>query len=255
MPVPELFTYHFKLQDVPVNYKKFLPKNFAEKLEAARWHVTRFVEEAAGRMPSGARVLDAGAGECWYKSFFDGKDYYACDFGKGKTSWDYGSLDFCCDLSRMAVKDSSFDAVLATQVLEHLSEPLDFLKESLRVLKRGGRIYITAPQTGNIHQEPYDFYRYTRYGLEHLLKKAGFEVEEIRPHGGYFLCAGHVLVRCHRNLFSRRRGLLLKMLTAIIEPFSKLFFTVAVPALSLALDCMDTEQSDTLGYSCVARKP
>ncbi|MBN1521437.1 MAG: methyltransferase domain-containing protein [Candidatus Aureabacteria bacterium] len=238
-----------------MNYKKLFSKKYAEKLEAARWHVTEFLEKVSRQIPPDSLVLDAGAGECWYRPLFKNQRYFSCDFGKGKKSWDYTDLDFYCDLSRISVKKDVFDAVIATQVLEHLSRPNDFLDEAYKILKPGGRLYVTVPFSGKIHQEPYDFYRYTHYGLEYLLKNAGFEVESIIPHGGYFLCLGNMLIRCHRNLFPRKRRLITKILTFLIEPFSKIFFTVIIPALSHHLDKLDKRKLDTLGYSCIAKKP
>lgn len=238
-----------------MDYKKLLPKNISEKLEAARWHVTDFVRRASKDIPPDSIVLDAGAGECWYKPFFDDKKYFACDFGKGKKAWDYGNLDFYCDLSHISIKDKAINAVLATQVLEHLSEPGGFLKEAYRILKPKGKIYLTAPFYGKIHQEPYDFFRYTKYGLKYMLEKAGFEVEELSPHGGYFLCVGNMLIRCHRNLFPKERKLLVKAFTFLIEPFSKIIFTVIIPMLCRMFDRLDNKRLDTLGYSCIANKP
>jgi SAM-dependent methyltransferase len=74
----------------------------------------------------------------------------------------------------------SFDTILCTQVLEHLAMPVSALVEMHRVLRAGGRIVVSAPQSWALHLEPDDYFRYTRHGLEALLVRTGFSVEEIR---------------------------------------------------------------------------
>jgi len=84
------------------------------------------------------------------------------------------------------VKDASFDSVMCNQVIEHVPRPWDALREISRVLRPGGLLYLTVPQCWGLHYEPYDYYRYTKYGLAYLLGKAGFEVLECEPMGGIF---------------------------------------------------------------------
>jgi SAM-dependent methyltransferase len=83
------------------------------------------------------------------------------------------------------VEDARFDHVLLTQVLEHLPEPAKVLKELHRVLKPGGTLWLTAPLFYAEHEKPYDFFRYTRFGIRHLLEAAGFRVREIDWLEGY----------------------------------------------------------------------
>jgi SAM-dependent methyltransferase len=75
--------------------------------------------------------------------------------------------------------------VLLTQVLEHIPEPATVLAELHRVLKPGGTLWLTAPLFYAEHEKPYDFFRYTQFGLRHLLGGAGFEVQEVEWMEGY----------------------------------------------------------------------
>lgn len=77
------------------------------------------------------------------------------------------------------VPDATYDAIVFTQVMEHLSEPALVLKEFHRVAD-GCRLFYSAPLCAEEHEVPYDFYRYTQFGIRHLFTKAGFEVDEIR---------------------------------------------------------------------------
>ncbi len=79
---------------------------------------------------------------------------------------------------------ATFDTVLSTQVLEHVSRPAQLLHEAQRVLKPGGYLVLTAPQTNPLHEEPHDYFRYTCYGVRALAEEAGHYVAEIRPRGG-----------------------------------------------------------------------
>lgn len=83
--------------------------------------------------------------------------------------------------------EASFDCVLCTAVLEHLEEPEAALREAYRVMKPGACAIYTIPMYWHLHEEPRDFYRYTRYGIAHLASKAGFEVVEIRPLSGFLM--------------------------------------------------------------------
>lgn len=91
-------------------------------------------------------------------------------------------------------EDGEFDSAICTVVLEHLEEPDKAIKETNRVLKRGGYAIYTAPLFWHLHEEPRDFYRYTKYGLRYLFEKNGFEVIELKPLSGFWVTFGQELV-------------------------------------------------------------
>lgn len=148
-----------------------------------RRSILKFVSTAAQELPRGARVLDAGAGDQPYRGLFAHCEYVAADWeGTG-----YGSdRDVTGPLHDLPVETGSFDAVLCTQVLEHVPNPADALRELHRVLRPGGSLWLTAPFVWPLHEEPYDFFRYTPYGLESLTSAAGFRGIEIEARTGYF---------------------------------------------------------------------
>jgi ubiquinone/menaquinone biosynthesis C-methylase UbiE len=118
-------------------------------------------------IPSGLRILDAGAGEKRFKDFCSHLDYVSQDFaqynGEGdKTGlqmgkWDQANLDIVSDITSMPEPDESFDAILCTEVFEHIPDPISAIKEFSRLLKRGGRLIITAPFCCGTHFAPYYF--------------------------------------------------------------------------------------------------
>lgn len=151
-----------------------------------RMSVTRFVESVAPTLPAGAVIVDAGAGEAWYKPLFVRARYLALDYAVGDRTWDYSRLDCVCDLHAMPLKTDSVPFVLCTQTLEHVQRPQVVLSELNRILRPGGTVFCSLPFIGDAHhQEPYDFFRYTRYGVEYLFKSACFADVQITPIGGY----------------------------------------------------------------------
>ncbi|MBI3858146.1 MAG: class I SAM-dependent methyltransferase [Planctomycetes bacterium] len=154
--------------------------------DPGRHAVNAFVRGAAGRAAPGARVLDAGAGECIYRPIFEGRRYTAVDRGVGERTWDYGKLDARADLERIPFAAGAFDFVLCTETLEHVARPALVLRELRRVLKPGGTLALTVPFLQPVHQAPHDYYRYTPSGLRHLLAEAGFNVVSLSAAGGFF---------------------------------------------------------------------
>ena len=217
--------------------------------------MSRFVERAAAGVPAGKRVLDAGAGEGPYRASFAHARYLALDDRRGDRRWDYRGLDLVGDLLRMPVKDGAADVVLSTETLEHLTDPADFLRETARVLRPGGRLFLTAPLHFKEHQEPHDYFRYTRHGLALLIDRAGLVAESIEPEGGYFAFLGDKLQPAHRMLFRKDRALVWKILFLPLQPFSMLAFTVIAPAICVALDPLDRERKHTTGFLVTAAKP
>ncbi|HZX35466.1 MAG TPA: class I SAM-dependent methyltransferase [Thermodesulfobacteriota bacterium] len=237
-----------------MNVRKFLPLFLRRRLDFGRMCIDDFVSAISAELPSGVRLLDAGAGECWYKEKFSHLKYYAADFGKGKDSWDYTNLDVAANLLELPFKSGSFDAALATQVLEHINRPAEFLKELNRILKPGGHLYLTAPQGFKEHQAPYDFFRYTSYGLRFLFEEAGFKVEYIKPKGGFFYFLSDRVQPAHGHLFNNKRHLFWKIVFLPLEPVSKVFFTVIAPLVIGMFDSFDRRQKLTNGYMCKVTK-
>jgi SAM-dependent methyltransferase len=153
-------------------------KKFLQAAPLERTSIYRFVEEQARMLAPGARVLDVGAGEAPYRELFQDQDYITLDRRDTPHS---GEVDLYGEADSIPAQEGSFDAILCTQVLEHVPAPLGALCEFLRVLHPGGAIIATVPFAWEEHESPYDYYRYTRYGIEHLASSAGFEEIEITP--------------------------------------------------------------------------
>jgi SAM-dependent methyltransferase len=220
--------------------------------KALRRHILHFeveIEDAvaafAGELAAGARVLDAGAGEGQYTGYFARQRYCGVDLAVGDAGWDYSKLDAVADLGALPFGDGVFDAALNIVTIEHLREPGRALAEMARTLKPGGRLLVAAPHEWEVHQAPHDYFRYTRYGLEYLLERAGFEAIEIRPAGGYF------------RLLARRLLNGLQFFTGGIRwlGFIPAAILLVPPAMILPLlDGLDREQNFTIGYLCWAKK-
>ena len=153
---------------------------------SSRKYLQDFLAEAAASVAPGEKVLDAGAGDCKYKALFAGLDYTATDFLQVDKPYDLAALDFVGDLHQVALATESYDVIICSQVLEHVREPLQVLGELQRVLKPGGRLWLSTPLFFEEHEIPHDYYRYTRYGLQHLLETSGFVVTQIEWLEGYY---------------------------------------------------------------------
>ncbi len=209
----------------------------------------------SSELPAGTSVLDAGAGEGPYRELFAETRYVAVDDGRGDERWDYRGLHVSGDLLRLPIGDGAFDAVLATETLEHLTDPGAFVAEAARVLRPGGQLFMTAPLSFKEHQQPHDYFRFTRYGLQLLLERAGLEATSVEPEGGYFRFLGDKIQPAHRYLFSKDRALVWRILFLILQPFSMIFFTVLVPGLCALLDPLDRKRVHTTGFLVTATKP
>lgn len=115
----------------------------------------------AASLPPGVRVLDAGAGTHRYRHLFGHTHYESADFNE-----QYAPT-YVCDLTQIPVPNDRYDAVVINQVLEHVPDPLAVLIELRRILRPGGRLIYTAPLFFEEHLQPYDFYRYTQFGVRH----------------------------------------------------------------------------------------
>jgi SAM-dependent methyltransferase len=151
---------------------------------SSRIYLESWIADCAKTLQPENLVLDAGAGDARYSYLFSHTRYESADFGK--IDKPYAEQTYTCDLQDIPVEDARFDAILCSQVLEHLPYPAKVLDEFSRVLKPGGTLWVSTPLFYEEHEQPYDFFRYTQFGLKHLLSDAGFELTTIDWMEGYF---------------------------------------------------------------------
>jgi SAM-dependent methyltransferase len=153
---------------------------FVEELPFERRPILDFVMAAASRLDAGVEVVDVGAGDAPYRELFAHVRYRTIDWEQSPHEGGRAP-DLVGTATDLPLADQAVDAVLLTQVLEHLADPGRALAEAYRVLAPGGALLLTAPLAWEIHEAPYDFYRYTAYGLEYLIGLAGFTDIEVKP--------------------------------------------------------------------------
>jgi SAM-dependent methyltransferase len=217
-----------------------------------RRHILHFeveIEDAvtafAASLPDAARVLDAGSGEGQYAHRFTRHRYTGVDLAIGDAHWDYSKVDAIADLTALPFRPGVFDAAIHIVTIEHLREPAAALAEIARTLKPGGILLIAAPHEWEVHQAPHDYFRYTRYGLQHLAAGAGLKITGLHPAGGYFRLLARRLLNGLQFFTGGARWMLFPVAAVLLIP----------PALLLPfLDFLDRDRNFTLGYLCKAQK-
>lgn len=204
-------------------------------------------------VPPGGVVIDLGAGEATLRSRVTQARYIAIDRGIGHAGWDYSALDIVADAVKVPVRAATADLVICKQVLEHVPEPIALLKEAARILKPGGTLLLSTNQQWPQHQQPYDFFRFTSFGLRYCFEQAGLETVELRSMGGVFSVAlfgisqamsPEVWAQGDRN--RRIAGIVLRPMGLLMRLFMPLV---------TALDRRDRARDNTLGWYAVARAP
>ena len=121
------------------------------------------------------KLLDVGCGTKPYKSLFSVDEYVGLDIDS-ENSRKRGIADELYDGEWFPFAHQEFDAILCNQVLEHVFNPDQFLGEINRVMKPSAKMVLTVPFVWNEHEQPYDYARYSSFGLKALLEKNGFRV-------------------------------------------------------------------------------
>lgn len=124
------------------------------------------------------KILDVGCGQKPYKSLFSFKEYIGMDVDQSGHSHKNEDVDVFYDGKTFPFENESFDSAISNQVLEHIFNPDEHLKEINRVLRNGGKLLLSVPFVWDEHEQPYDYARYSSFGLEYLLKNNGFEIIE-----------------------------------------------------------------------------
>lgn len=189
-------------------------------------------------------VLDVGAGgNDRYSNMFKHDKYLKMDVHEGD------NVDVVGSAEAIPFPEESFDSVVCTQVFEHLARPHICAKEIYRVLRKGGHVVITVPQMNELHEEPYDFFRYTKFGLEQLFGDVGFKMIECNQRGGFFTTIAQMKIRyCidRFHLYDR------EFLGKIFNLFAKIY-----GVLVMWLDGIDKSKANTkhtIGWCIVLKK-
>lgn len=187
-------------------------------------------------------LLDIGCGAKPYKSMLEG----VCDQHIGL---DYphslhvtNDLDILALAQDICLADNSIDTILCTFVLEHLEFPQESINEFYRVVKPGGILILSAPLFWHLHEEPRDFYRYTKYGLTHLLQTAGFRIIDIKP------LAGFVVTFCQEFVY------FLEIFKKGILKFPILALQWVIQFLGNIMNSLDRSYKFTWAYLVIAQK-
>jgi SAM-dependent methyltransferase len=191
-------------------------------------------------------VADVGAGDAPYRELFAHTHYSTIDWERSVHEGARGA-DIAASADQIPVADESYDAVLLTQVLEHVPDPLAVLREAARILVRGGGLFVTVPLAWELHEMPYDYYRYTPYSLAHLAESAGFDQVEIQPRNDCFSTVAQLLLNLRHVMGSADDGLEQRREDAR-EVLSELASEVA------KLAPLDSRRILPLGYSMSARR-
>ena len=220
-----------------------------------------WISDQAQLIAPGSRVLDVGAGSCPYRQLFTHCDYMTQDFGGLEQlqlrDGGYGKIDYSCDATEIPAPDGYFDAILCTEMLEHVPNPIAIVGELGRLLRPGGTLILTAPLGSGIHQEPYHYYGgYTPYWYKKFLEESGFTTITVMPNAGSIRVFGWESIRFMRltSPVALNAPLLVRMAWAIPWLFALPFLAGLIPVMSHFLDRYDTEQRFTAGYHVLAIK-
>lgn len=202
------------------------------------------IRDASARQ-RGDLIVDVGCGFQPYRQFLQGyQNYVGIDQDGSRKP------NIIASVKALPLANSCVDAVLCTEVIEHIEDPGEVVGEIARLLRPGGLLMLTAPMSWSLHYEPFDYFRFTCYGLEKLARDAGLNVVQTRRLGGLFALVGARLADVfHRRIYTLIPVPVIRRLaaTAVAIPINIVFYS-----LSCVADGLD--QRDAIGWMIMAIK-
>lgn len=134
------------------------------------YHIRKYSGSFTGKL------LDIGCGDKPYEDLF-------CNISKYEgieiesTLHAKTKADYLYDGTSLPFSENAYDVIVLNEVLEHVFNPDELLSEIYRVLKPNGKLLITVPFIWDEHEQPFDFARYTSFGLDYMIKRNDFEIE------------------------------------------------------------------------------
>ena len=195
------------------------------------------------------RLLDIGCGNKPYKDIIDPivNEYIGCDIVQSNDH----KADILCEATMIPLPDASFDTIISTQTIEHVADHQKMISESYRLLKNGGYLVISGPMYWPLHEEPYDFFRFTKHGFRHLLTNAGYTIIEERANGGKWALCGQAFLHALYPDLNIKRGVKWKVTRSKFNLFGGIRF---INKLFVSLDEKYPDDTNTMNYVFVAKK-
>ncbi|MBI5787289.1 MAG: class I SAM-dependent methyltransferase [Candidatus Schekmanbacteria bacterium] len=189
------------------------------------------------------KLLDAGAGRLAYKYLLEPccNRYESIDISDRLSR-----VDFVGDIQNMQLDGGQYDTVFCSQVLEHVPEPQKALSEFQRILKDGGKLILTVPHLSYLHNEPHDYFRYTKHGLRFMLEKSGFKIIILEPAGGIISFLGHLPSTIFVNSLYN---------IPLLHPLSMMINRLYVKLIAWLDENLEKQKVYALNYVVVAQKP
>lgn len=193
------------------------------------------------------KVLDIGCGNKPYEKDFLNRttEYIGCDIVQSSLQ----KVDIICDAKKIPLPSEQFDTIFCTQTIEHIAEHQLVLDEAYRLLKKEGKIILSVPFYWPLHEIPNDYFRFTKYGLVHLLQQSDFAIIEVIENGGSWAVTGQSII--HSLMDDTSRHFLLRLMRFI-------FFRMKLIRLHNSifswLDKVDFNRNMPMNYIVVAKK-
>ncbi len=164
----------------------------------------------------GGDILDFGCGSKPYESLFvNAKSYVGVDLQSTGHNHVDSKIDHYYNGSTLPFPNESFDVVVSFEVFEHVFNIKEVLGEIHRVLKPNGKMLLSVPFAWDEHEVPYDFARYTSYGVTHLVNNNGFNVIELTKTTTYVLAIFQMLLAYIYQHILPRKGVLARFLQVL----------------------------------------
>jgi SAM-dependent methyltransferase len=194
-------------------------------------------------------LYDLGCGEAPYREFFLGyaEKYIGVDWAG---SYHATKADIAADMNMpLPIESAVAGTVVSLSVMEHLCEPQNMLNEAYRILKPGGTMILQVPFMWWVHEAPYDYYRYTRFGLKYMFEKASFTNVQVFPTTGFWVMWS-LKFNYQSIQLIRGRWPVRQLMSVLIRAIWAIDQRIA-PWLDKHLPC----EAETAGYYVVAKKP
>jgi SAM-dependent methyltransferase len=238
-----------------MNREENLPRLSHWQVKSKDWNyihyyfLIRDIKEAIEKYAKG-NFLDMGCGNKPYESFY--KPLTSSQIGCDIIQSDKHKVDVVCPVTELSFPEKEFDTVFCTQVLEHVFEHNKMMNEIFRVLKPGGTIILTVPFAWELHEEPYDFFRYTKHALKALFEETGFVIDYIKPNGGKWAAIYQLRNNMMYDSFKKHKTLSNKLKKIL---FNELRLTQLRNHFAIWMDKKFRDEVFTLNYIVVAHKP